>query len=236
MGKLIAISGGTKGIGKAIAHWFAAAGDFELVTCSRNSENIKQFSWEFEKRFPAVPFEVVQADLSVSEGVEKFSQAVKSRNKPLEVLVNNSGVFRPGSVLSEEKGTFEYLMNTNLASAYHLCRELVPLMEARKRGIVFTICSTASIIPYVNGGSYCISKFALLGMTKVLREELKKSGVRVTAVIPGATLTDSWAGSDQPPERFIKPEDIAQAVYTAYTLSETSVMEEILIRPQLGDI
>ncbi len=98
------------------------------------------------------------------------------------------------------------------------------------------MCSTASIIPYTNGGSYCISKFALYGMTKVLREELKEHGVRVTAVLPGATLTASWEGVDLPAERFMKPEDVAQAMFTAWSLSSQAVIEELLIRPQLGDI
>lgn len=98
------------------------------------------------------------------------------------------------------------------------------------------MCSTASIVPYVNGGSYCISKFALLGMSRVLREEMKPFGVKVTAVLPGATLTASWDGTDLPKERFMQPEDVAEAIWTAYSLSPNSVLEELLIRPQLGDI
>jgi short-subunit dehydrogenase len=109
-------------------------------------------------------------------------------------------------------------------------------MIRRKGGHIFMMCSTASIIPYTNGGSYCISKFALYGMTKVLREELKEHGVRVTAVLPGATLTASWEGVDLPAERFMKPEDVAQAMFTAWSLSSQAVIEELLIRPQLGDI
>jgi short-subunit dehydrogenase len=91
-------------------------------------------------------------------------------------------------------------------------------------------------MPYINGGSYCISKFALLGMTKVLREEMKEHGVRVTAILPGATLTASWEGANLPPERFMKPDDVAEAILTAYKMSDRSVVEELVIRPQLGDI
>jgi NAD(P)-dependent dehydrogenase (short-subunit alcohol dehydrogenase family) len=91
-------------------------------------------------------------------------------------------------------------------------------------------------MPYANGGSYCISKYALLGMTKVLREEMKEHGVRVTAIMPGATLTTSWEGTELPEDRFMNAEDVAHAVWGAYALSERSVVEEIVIRPQLGDI
>jgi NADP-dependent 3-hydroxy acid dehydrogenase YdfG len=75
-----------------------------------------------------------------------------------------------------------------------------------------------------------------LGMSKVLREELKPHHVRVTSILPGATLTNSWAGVELPAERFIAPEDIAQVVWTAYNLPDSTVLEEILMRPMLGDL
>jgi short-subunit dehydrogenase len=81
-----------------------------------------------------------------------------------------------------------------------------------------------------------MSKYALYGMTKVLREEMKTHGVRVTAVLPGATRTASWEGTDLPEERFIRPEDVADSVWSAFSASPRTVVEEVLIRPQLGDI
>ncbi|HRB92355.1 MAG TPA: SDR family NAD(P)-dependent oxidoreductase, partial [Chitinophagales bacterium] len=87
-----------------------------------------------------------------------------------------------------------------------------------------------------NGGSYSISKFALLGFSKTLREELKSYNIKVTSILPGATLTDSWAGVDLPETRFSKAEDIADLVYAITQLSALSVVEELVIRPQLGDI
>jgi short-subunit dehydrogenase len=89
---------------------------------------------------------------------------------------------------------------------------------------------------YPNGGSYAISKFALLGFSKCLRQEVKTLGLKVTAIMPGAVLTDSWAGTHHPEDRFMKPEDVADALYAAYSLSPNSIVEEIIIRPQLGDL
>ena len=126
-----------------------------------------------------------------------------------EVLVNNAGVFLPGMIETEVDGALEHMINTNLYSAYHLTRSLMPEMKRLKKGYIFNMCSIASIKAYANGGSYGISKFALYGMTKVLREELKEFNIKVTAVLPGATLTASWEGVDLPEERFIKVEDIA---------------------------
>jgi short-subunit dehydrogenase len=154
----------------------------------------------------------------------------------IDILVNNAGVFLPGSILEEEDGFFEQQMQTNLASAYHLSRAIIPQMIARKTGHVFNLCSTASIKAYPNGGSYCMSKFALYGMTKVLREELKPHGVKVTAVLPGPTYTNSWNGTDLPKTRFMPSEDIAKMILVSAELSAASAVEEILIRPQLGDI
>ncbi|MEM8966927.1 MAG: SDR family oxidoreductase, partial [Bacteroidota bacterium] len=170
------------------------------------------------------------------EEVLNFAQMVQETSLPVEILVNNAGVFLPGQIHQEEDGALEKQIETNLYSAYHLTRALVPDMIEAKRGHIFNICSTASITAYTNGGSYCISKFALLGMSKVLREEMKPHNIRVTSVLPGATLTNSWAGSDLPEERFMPPEDVADTILNVYRLSERTVIEEILMRPQLGDI
>ena len=131
-------------------------------------------------------------------------------NRSVDVLVNNAGFF-----------TWEVLTGTRRCSCqigggqriqrlpYY--RGLAPSMAAAKSGYIFSVCSIASIKAYPNGRLHAISKFALLAY-QVLREELKPKGVRVTAVIPGATLTDSWAGSGLPESRFMKPEDVAEAI------------------------
>lgn len=224
MNPLILVTGGTKGIGRAIVDRFVAEG-FDAVVSARSVEGVEGPG--------LLPF---AADLSTRAGVDTLVTYVQSLNRPVEVLVNNTGTFQPGQIHNEADGTFEQLMNTNVASAYHLTRGLVGGMMARRQGHIFMMCSTASITAYTNGGSYCISKFALLGMSRVLREELKPHGVKVTAILPGATLTASWEGTDLPEDRFLKPQDVADSAWAAYTLSKSAVVEEILIRPQLGDI
>ncbi len=224
MNPLIVVTGGTKGIGRAIVDRFLANG-FDAVICARTVEGIAGPG--------LLPF---AADLSARPGVDALIGYVQSLNRPVAVLVNNTGVFLPGQIHNEADGTFEQLMATNVGSAYHLTRGLVGNMMIQRQGHIFMMCSTASITPYTNGGSYCISKFALLGMSRVLREELKPHGVKVTAILPGATLTASWTGTDLPEDRFVKPTDVADSVWMAYSLSTSAVVEEILIRPQLGDL
>ena len=224
MNPLLVVTGGTKGIGRAIANRYIREG-FDAVVCARSVEGVTKPN--------LLP---VAADLSTRAGVDTLLEYIKSLNRPVAVLVNNTGVFQPGQIHNEAEGVFEQVMSTNVASAYHLTRGLVGDMIDRRAGHIFMMCSTASITAYTNGGSYCISKFALLGMSRVLREELKPYGVKVTAILPGATLTASWEGTDLPEERFLQPDDVANSVWAAYSLSPGAVVEEILIRPQLGDI
>lgn len=233
MGKTIVVTGGTKGIGRAIIQKFAENG-YNIITCARNENDLGLLKTELN----AFPIEVVviPADLSLKNDQLKFVNAIQDSGYSIDVLVNNTGIYIPGQIFDEEDGMLERQIDTNLYSAYHITRGIIPIMMQKKSGDVFNICSTASIVPYVNGGSYCISKYALYGMTKVLREEMKDHGIRVTAVLPGATKTASWEGTELPDERFMKPEDVAEAIYTTHSLSKNSVVEEILIRPQLGDL
>ena len=154
----------------------------------------------------------------------------------LDILVNNAGVFIPGEIHKEPDGTLENQIETNLYSAYYLTRELLPIMLPQKSGHIFNMCSIASFMAYPNGGSYSISKFAMLGFSKVLREEMKEKGIRVTSIIPGATWSNSWAGVDLPKERLMQANDIAIAVMGAWKMSPSAVVEELIVRPQLGDL
>lgn len=233
--RLLVVTGGSRGIGRAVAHRFARSG-YDVATCARRESDLLLLQREFETMFPTQRLFWQVADLSQKSQVAGFAGFVGQLNRPAGVLVNNTGVFVPGQLHNEPEGVLESQIETNLYSAYYLTRALLPAMMERQAGDIFNICSIASIMAYPNGGSYSISKFALYGMSKVLREELKPYGIRVTAVLPGATLTDSWGNTDLPPDRFMPPEDVAEAIYAAHQLSKNTVLEEILLRPQLGDI
>lgn len=235
MQRYILVTGGTKGIGKAIIEQFAREG-FHIITCSRNEMDLQKLKLEIEQNYTFSKVFYQVADLSDKKSLDSFVEYVRELNIEVDVLVNNSGWFIPGEIHKEDDEALPFMINTNLYSAYYLSKAFVHDMIRRRSGHIFNMCSTASITAYTNGGSYCISKFALYGMTKVLREELKEHNVKVTAILPGATRTASWEGVDLPPDRFMKPEDVAMAVYGAYNLSANSVVEEILIRPQLGDL
>ena len=231
MNKSVVISGGSQGIGKALVKKFLAE-QFTVYTCSRNQEKLDALKSEMGTD----RLHTYAADLSNKQEVGNFAHWILKQTNQIDVLVNNTGVFIPGQIQNEVDNLLEKTIETNLYSAYHLTRALLPTFQNKKAGHIFNICSTASITAYTLGGSYCISKFALLGFTKVLREELKTQGIKVTAILPGATLTPSWDGVELPESRFIPADDVAQTIFSAYQMSPSTVLEEILIRPQLGDI
>jgi short-subunit dehydrogenase len=191
---------------------------------------------ELRARYPSISIRAMAADLGEKDQVRQFGQWVLDAGISIDILVNNAGQFIPGSVYNEADGVLEKMIAVNLYSAYHLSRTLLPAMMARGAGHIFNICSVASLQAYPNGGAYSISKYALAGFSKNLREEMKPHGIKVTAVYPGAAYTDSWAASGIDPQRIMEAGDIAEMLYVASRLSPQATVEEILLRPQLGDV
>lgn len=229
------VSGASKGIGKAIADKLMAKG-FDVAISARNETDLQNLKVTLEEKHPESQLFVLSADMSERSEVLRFGEWAKEQLGEIDVLVNNAGFFLPGLITEEEFGTLEQQINTNLYSAYYLTRALIEAMKAKKSGHVFNICSIASLMAYPNGGSYSISKFAMLGFSKVLREEMKPHGIRVTSVMPGAVLTASWAAYDGPEERLMKAEDVADLIWSIYSLSDRTVVEDVVLRPQLGDL
>jgi short-subunit dehydrogenase len=230
----VIITGASKGLGKAIAEKFAAAGN-TLLLCARSEDTLRATQEGLFQSCPQCNIEIMDIDISKKNNAIAFGKFCLQHGTP-DILINNAGSFLPGNIHEEEDGTFECMLETNLYSAYHLTRTVLPAMMEAKSGHIFTMCSTASVEAYTNGGSYSISKFALLGLSKNLRAELRSYNIKVTAVIPGAVYTDSWSATGISPERIMQVNDIAAMVYAASLLSPQACVEEILLRPQLGDL
>lgn len=231
----VAITGASRGIGLAIAKIFAAHG-YNLFLTAQNEQKLLQSVEELKTEFPNSTIDAKAFDLGRKQQARLFGEWIANTIDIIDVLINNAGTFIPGNISTEPDGTLEKMLDVNLLSTYHVTRSVLPKMMAQKAGHIFTICSIASLQAYPNGGAYSISKFALLGFTKNLRHELKPHNIKVTAVLPGAVYTDSWAGSGVAPERIMEAEDIARIVYYTSTLSPQATVEEIVIRPQLGDL
>lgn len=232
--KIAVITGASRGIGESIADAFAAKG-FDLILTARNAELLSHVSNRLESKHSNQVWKI-PADLSTENGCTDFVRQVKELNLEIDVLVNNAGVFLPGTLMDEPAGQMEMQMQTNFFSAYYVTRGLWSKLKKQDRSHVFNMCSIASILAYEAGGGYAVTKHALLGFSKSLRREGIPLGIRVSAVLPGATLTDSWAGVDLPESRFMRADDVARCILTAWDINETTVMEEIIIRPIEGDI
>ncbi len=231
--KIAVVSGASKGIGYAIAHKLAESG-FDLIITARTAQDLEKCKTELVAKY-SIDCQWFAADLGQKNEVEAFGNFVKKHAEHVDILVNNTGVFIQGNLMDEPDGQLEKQLNTNVLSAYYLSRQLIALLKKNPGSHVFNICSIASLQAYAYSGSYTISKFALLGFSKALRQELMPN-VRVSSIMPGATYTSSWEGVDLPESRFIKASDIADMVWAAYQLSPSAVVEDIVIRPLEGDI
>lgn len=228
--KFAVITGGTKGIGKSIVNKFLNEG-FSVITCSRSTKDFE----ELQKELKSSKMFFKETDLNKEKDVHSLCDFVSKKTPHIDVLVNNAGIFLPGSAHSGDEKTMTELLMVNFWSAFRLTSHITPGMIKRQKGHIFNICSIANLGVYPPGNMYAISKYALHGYTRALRDELKNESVKVTAVHPGATESDSWKGSGVPSSRLASSEDLAKMIFDAYDLSERTVIEEIIIRPQEGD-
>jgi len=231
----VVITGASRGIGKAVAEIFAING-YNLFLTSRNEVALYKTMEELLIKYPVATIGAKAFDLSQAAQAKACGDWVLGSGIVPDILVNNAGSFEPGSIHNEAEGILESQLATNLFSAYHLTRSLLPSMMHQRSGHIFNICSIASLRAYSNGGAYSVSKFALHGFSKNLREEMKPHGIKVTAVFPGAVLTDSWGEFDNSSGRIMEVADISQLIFTASRLSPQACVEDIVIRPQLGDL
>jgi short-subunit dehydrogenase len=231
----IIITGASRGLGKAIAEIFAV-NRYNLYLTSLNEIKLYKAVEELMTRFPSVTIKAKPFDLSKKQEAKDFGKWILDSGITIDILVNNAGSFAGANVHDEEEGALEEMIETNLYSAYHLTRVLVPKMMQQQSGHIFNMSSIAGLKAYPGGGSYSISKFALHGFSINLREELKSHNIKVTTVFPGAAYTDSWAATGIRKERFMEAGDIAKMIWAASQLSPQACVEDIILRPQLGDI
>lgn len=226
------VTGATRGIGLAVTEVLAAQG-YRLLLVSRTETALEKLKHRLEKEHVGVDVSVKAADLSTLpgiQGVEEWSSGFQP-----DILVLCAGVFRPVSLLNEPVEDFlpQFYLNYYAAHVLSICAGRQ--MALRKSGHLFIISSTASRDP-VPAGTYTVTKFSLRGLITVLREELRVSGVKVTEIIPGSTLTSSWEGTELSADHFVQPEEIAKAIALCLQMSDNTNIEELIIKPQKGNV
>jgi len=229
------ITAATKGIGRAVAIAFAKEG-INLAICARGEQDLLAFKNELLAINPNIQLVTVATDVSIKEQILQFAATAEKELGAISIIVNNAGIYEPTSILDDADDTFTKGINTNLQPAYLLYRYFGKTMIAAGEGHIFNICSVAALNPIAEAGVYSVTKFALLGLTKVMRLEMQQHGVKVTAVIPGSTLTSSWDGVKVEKDTMVLPEDIASAIVNTYKMSPGANVDEIIIKPASGQI
>jgi len=232
---VILITGASQGIGAAIAKIFAAElPDARLALVARSEKNLRSVAKACLKLGAQV--EIFPGDVTDETSVAAMARAVTKHFGPVDVLINNAGAFESAPLLETSVALFDRMIAVNLRSTFLVSQAFLPAMVKRRRGEVFNVSSIAGLQAYPNGAAYCAAKFGVTGLTAVMRAETKDKGVRVCCVHPGATWTPSWQKSGVKPERIMPAEDVARAILDVYRLGRRTVVEEIILRPQLGDV
>lgn len=226
--KTAIITGATKGIGKAIAYKLLVEG-YDIAICARTIEDLEQLKKGWELEFPQQTIIVYAADFELQNDVQSFAKAALQQFSKIDVLINNAGIYLPGTVLSENEGQLRQQFEVNVFAADTLCKIVAPLMQNQGCGHIINICSIASLHAYAGGSSYSISKYALLGLSDNYRMALKPFGVKVTAICPGPTMSQSWEGSGVEESKLIAANSIADAVYCCLQLDINACVDRMVI-------
>ena len=232
---IILITGASQGIGAAIAQVFAAElPGVRLALVARNEKNLRATARECLKLGAEV--ELFPCDVTKEKAVAAMARTVTKHFGPVNVLINNAGAFTMAPFVKTSVAAFDDMIATNLRSAFLVTHAFLPAMVKRRRGDVFFMSSIAGLGAYPQAAAYCVAKFGVTGLAQVLRAETKNAGIRVCCVHPGATWSPSWSRSGVKPARIMPTEDIARAILDVYRLGRRTVVEEIVLRPQLGDL
>jgi 3-oxoacyl-[acyl-carrier protein] reductase len=221
-GRVVLITGAGRGIGRALAHAFAAAGA-KVALLGKTKKNLLEVQRELKDS--GAPTVVLAADVSDEGVVARAVAATEQQLGPVDVLVNNAGIFALAPVEKMDALVFDRMLAVNLRGPFLMSRAVLPGMKSRKRGHIVNISSTAGRRGFAGGGAYCASKFGLAGLTEAMRYEARASNVRVTCVYPSTVNTDlvKKSGMDPASERAIQPEDVANAVVSLVAMDDRAM-------------
>jgi len=232
-GKVVWVTGAGRGIGRAVALALAAQG-MRLVLSARTAAQLEQVAAEIESAGgQALP---IPADVTKPEEVAALVHQVRKTWGAIDILINNAGVWHFREVTETTVEEWHEQIAVNLTGPFLCTKAVLDAMLARGSGHIINIISVAGRRPYARCAAYCAAKYGLLGFTEVLRMEVRKRGVRVTAVLPGATDTPGWDADSERRARMMRPESVAQAVVAACLAPPDLMPEEIVLRPVPGDL
>ena len=232
-GKVAVITGASKGIGKATASAFAAAGA-KVVLAARTRETLETVAADLTKSGAealAIPTDVTDVD-----AVQRLIEGTLDVYQRVDILVNNAGVGYFGPVVDFAPDDWDMVLNSNLKAIYLCAKHALPPMLAQGSGQIINVLSIAAKVAFEASAAYCAAKAGALALTKVLASEVRQQNIRVTAVLPGSVHTPFWDGVPEPPdfEQMLKPEHVAGTIVSVCGQPSGMVTEEIVVMPPLG--
>ena len=224
-GKIALITGGSRGIGKAIALALAEEGVNVAIT-GRNEEKLKAVVQEIEQKGVKSAYAVF--DITSKTEVYGALEKLQKDFGKIDVLVNNAGIAAFGGILEMEDEKWEEIVKTNLFGAYYVIKAVVPSMVERKTGDIINISSTAGLKGNAMTSAYSASKFGLIGMSESMMLELRKQNIRVTTLMPSTIASDMSKDvlkiTDGNPEKVLQPEDFAELVVDLLKLNKRAML------------
>jgi len=233
-GKAVLITGASRGIGLALAHALAAEG-CSLVVTGRNRSALIRAGRELEKH--RVTVLIVACDIRDPAAVDSLQQQIRGCFRQLDILINNAGVGHSNQNVDQLNfRIWREVMATNLDGLFLVTHAVLPLMK--RGGTIVNNLSIAAKRVFPGSSAYNASKHGALGLTNTLREELRPRGIRVIALMPGATDTAIWKTlwPEAPRRKMMSAETVAMAVVNALKLPPESVAEELLLLPAAGTL
>lgn len=229
-GKNIAITGATRGIGRATSILLSELGA-NLLIGSRNNDDLVSLSTRLLSKTVGV-----QLDVSDEESVKNFLERGLTELDSIDALINCAGYGNFGSALDLTTEDFDRMISVNLRGTFLSCKYFGKHMVENKSGQILNIISMAGNTALAGCAGYSASKFGVLGLSKVLQTELRGSGVQVTSVLPGSVNTEFWDHMESTPDRskMIPPENIAKHLVYLLCQPEGAVVDEVTIMPPLG--
>lgn len=232
---IVWVTGASRGIGAAIASAFAAIGA-HVVLSGRDTRKLEENAQRITRAGQRASF--VKCDVTSVASVTRAYKSIVRQYHVVDVLVNNAGVTCYNSFEKTAVRDFDVVLATNLRGTFLCTKSVLRAMVKRRSGVIINIVSVAATTTFENSAAYAAAKAGMLAMSRGLRSEVRKKGVRVMDILPGAVDTEMWhkAVRKKYHEKMMEPEDVADVVVSAYRQPQRALAEEIVIRPLEGDL